>query len=145
MIYLRNETALRKSQAKSLDAAIAQLVAAASQQDQAVTAASARAQAAHADASRVSAEVAALQAQAAATDQRAASLAAQMADLIANEPESVIRDDFGKPTRTSPAWLKWNKQMTAVREQHTQAVADAPAPPAPVQQPHTRATQHQRT
>jgi chromosome segregation ATPase len=143
MIYFPNETALLQSQAKNLDAAIAQLAATAAQRDQAVTAASARAQAAHADASRLTAEVAALQAQAAAADQREASLAAQLADLIANEPESVIRDDFGKPTRTSPAWLKWNKQMTAVREQHNQAVADAATAHAAVNQRNTVAAQSQ--
>lgn len=147
MNYLTHEMALLQSLAQSLDAALAQDKANASQQDQAAVAARARATQARSDVSRFNSQVSAFQSQAVADDAQAATLASQLTDLKKHEPpkttiEDGPKDGRGKPI-PNPDWKEWKVQVDQLTTQLNQVRAAATAARNSVNQSAAAAAQAQ--
>lgn len=142
MIYLSHEIATLQSESQRFDAAIAQLTAAAVQQDQTAAAARARAAAARAEASRLNALAATFQSQAAADDAQAANLDKQIAAQLANEPDKFIETGDGK-RKPNPEWKKWKAALDALTRQRDQARTAAAAARASATQNSAAAAQSQ--
>ncbi len=152
MNYLTHEMALLQSLAQSLDAAIAQDNANASQQDQAAAAARTRATQARADAAHFNSQVSAFQSQAAADDAQASTLAGQLTDLKKHEPpKTIIEDINGGPRGTprkpvpNPDWKEWKAQVDQLTAQLNQVRAAATAARNSANQSAAAAAQAQAT
>ncbi len=120
MTFLEQE----KSRREAAVQAVAKLV---STQQQALSAAQERVVTTRTRVTEAQSQIPSLEVAAAAADARVTELDAQIEAHVANEPESTIEVDDGKPPRRNPAWRVWKRQLDQLVARRDQARADAAA------------------